>query len=26
MMLKELREQVCEGNLDLARLGLVAWT
>lgn len=26
MMLEELREQVCEGNLELARLGLVAWT
>jgi len=26
MMLQELREQVCEGNLELARAGLVAWT
>ncbi|MBI9000683.1 L-ribulose-5-phosphate 4-epimerase [Corynebacterium sp. CCM 9185] len=26
MMLKELREQVCEGNLALPRHGLVAWT
>jgi L-ribulose-5-phosphate 4-epimerase len=26
MMLTDLREQVCEGNLDLARQGLVAWT
>lgn len=26
MMLKQLREEVCEGNLELARAGLVAWT
>jgi L-ribulose-5-phosphate 4-epimerase len=25
-MLEELKEQVCEGNLALARAGLVAWT
>ncbi|MDO5747916.1 MAG: L-ribulose-5-phosphate 4-epimerase [Actinomycetaceae bacterium] len=25
-MLEELREEVCEGNLELARNGLVAWT
>lgn len=25
-MLKELKERVCEGNLALARAGLVAWT
>jgi L-ribulose-5-phosphate 4-epimerase len=26
MMLAELREEVCEGNLELQRHGLVAWT
>lgn len=26
MKLKELREQVCEGNIELAHQGLVAWT
>lgn len=26
MRLKELREEVCEGNLELMRNGLVAWT
>lgn len=25
-MLEELKERVCEGNLELARAGLVAWT
>lgn len=25
-MLEQLREEVCEGNLELARQGLVAWT